>query len=192
MRLLYLLALGLMFTACNDMDDDNGETTTTNPNRGGDSTSLVAVIDSLHAAFKAKSLEQMNAHFAEQGTFVGTDPNEFWTRQQLNDYLSVAFKSTTESYNYTVSKRVTRLSDNGKSGIVIDQFTLPFSPNLPIRSIAYAEHRNGKWSIKMFSWNFIANNSDVDKLNAAIKPTAQAEKPKDTTKVPDAYTEMIR
>ena len=192
MRVIHFLVLVVLLAACNDSDENNSSASNTSDRKGGDSASLVGVIDGLHTAFKAKSLEQMNNHFAADGMFVGTDPNEFWTRQQLNDYLNLAFKDTT-IYRYTISKRVVELGADGNSGVVIDQFTLPFSPHLPIRSIAYAENENGKWSIKMFSWNFIANNDDVDKLNKVVQPPVnQKQKGADTSKVPDAYSQMLR
>jgi hypothetical protein len=151
------------------------------------------VIDGLHNGFKAKSLEEMNKYFDDNGMFIGTDPNEFWTKQQLNDYLNLSFKDTT-NYRYSITKRVVEMGNDGTSGVVVDQFVLPFSPHLPIRSVAYAEYGNGKWGIKMFSWNFIANNADVDKLNKVVQPatTQKQNEPKDTSKVPDGYTQMIR
>lgn len=134
-----------------------------------DSIVLVAVIDSLHTAFKAKSIDRMNTFFAEDGLFLGTDPAEFWTREALNSYLRPSFERDSMPSAYTVSKRAIKMTADRSAAVVIDQFTLPFSPHLPVRSIAFAEFSENKWRIKMFSWNFIANNADVDKLNNTLK-----------------------
>lgn len=167
---LFLLVSAAIF-GCGEGNQD-AQTAIAAPVDSGyvrDSTALTAVIDSLHTAFKAKSIDRMNLYFSEDGTFIGTDPNEFWTREQLNAYLTPSFSRDSTPSAYTVSKRAVEMSSDRKTAVVIDQFALPFSPNLPVRAIAFAEQQSGKWTIKMFSWSFIANNDDVNKLNDALK-----------------------
>ncbi len=168
MRQLTLLVMivGLISFGCDSADVANVEGRET---KTGDSASLIAVIDGFHNSFKSKNLGDMNAHFAEDGLFVGTDPGEFWTRKQLNDYLEVAFRGDTSNKKYSVTKREIEMNSNKTSAVVIDQFTLDFSPQMPIRSVVFADYVNDKWIIRMLSWNFIANNSDVDRLNETLR-----------------------
>lgn len=168
--LLLLCTISFLFFACNN--DEKGDTVAAavvDSSYVADSVSLTAVIDSLHIAFKEKSIERMNQYFDEGGLFLGTDPTEFWTRDGLNKYLTPSFEADSMPSAYTVSKRAITMSGDRKSAVVIDQFSLPFSPKLPVRAIAFAEFVNNKWTIKMFSWNFIANNDDVKKLNDVLK-----------------------
>ena len=174
MRLNFFLSLSLICSFLLACSNDNKkssvvETPVVDSSYLSDSASLVAVIDSLHTAFKAKSIDRMNLYFSEEGTFIGTDPNEFWSREQLNAYLTPSFSRDSTPSAYTVSKRAVEMSSDRKTAVVIDQFALPFSPKLPVRAIAFAEQQDGRWTIKMFSWSFIANNDDVNKLNDALK-----------------------
>jgi hypothetical protein len=166
----FLSVLTCLLFACNN-DEKNAavQTPAVDSLYIKDSIALVAVIDSLHNAFKEKSIDRMNNFFAEDGLFIGTDPAEFWTREGLNSYLQPSFQKDSMPSAYTVSKRAIKMTADREAAVVVDQFALPFSPKLPVRSIAFAEYSGSRWQIKMFSWSFVANNADVDKLNNTLK-----------------------
>ncbi|CAN5332797.1 hypothetical protein BH09BAC2_BH09BAC2_07820 [soil metagenome] len=129
---------------------------------------VAAVLDSMHEAFKKHHLNTMTSFLGNEGYYLGTDPNELWTKKQLSDYLYDHQKDTTPML-YTINRRDILLDSPGfKSALAVEQYFLPMSKKVMVRSISRLKEVNGKWLINFYSWNLIPANADVDKINKAL------------------------
>ncbi|MFD2246526.1 nuclear transport factor 2 family protein [Pontibacter ruber] len=177
MRKLLLPIIAMMFLlACNSPEKTSDQTST--GNQAPDTQAAVdtakarqdlnALADELHSLFKKKDIAFVDKHMAKDGIYLGTDPNEILTFDELRDYEQKLFNdSATTIPDYKISKR--EIMINGPSAIIIDQYLFPdLSEKMMLRNISHARHENGKWVIDMFSWNFIPKNDDIEKINKAL------------------------
>lgn len=129
---------------------------------------LSAMADEIHSLFKKKDIAFVDKYMAKDGIYLGTDPNEILTFDELRDYEQQMFNDTSVNIpDYKISRR--EIVVNGPSAIIVDQYYFPdISKKVMLRNISHARHENGKWLIDMFSWNFIPKNEDVPKIDQAL------------------------
>ena len=124
--------------------------------------------DSMHMAFKSRNLNNMMSYLADDGRYLGTDPGEIWTKQQLGENVSKMMTDSTK-IEYTINDRKIWPDDDGKSAIVVEQFLYnSLSSKIQIRGVARADYKDNRWLIDFYSWNFIPKNEDIPKLNEAL------------------------
>jgi hypothetical protein len=119
--------------------------------------------------WNSKEAAAMNDLLADDGLFCGSDPSEFWNKKNLMDMWN-QMSSDTINYSYFVDKRETKISPDGKSAIVVEQFIMPpFSPDIPMRTIYHLISSGNSWKFDFISWNFIPKNEDLAKLSKALE-----------------------
>ena len=97
-------------------------------------------------------------------------PAEFWDKKQISDMWTQAFADTSLKINYSIDKREIRLSSDGKSALVIEQFVMQaLSQKMPVRMINHVVKTGEIWMIDFVSWNFIPRNEDIGKLNKVLE-----------------------
>ena len=129
--------------------------------------SINNVLDSMHMAFKARKNNAMLSYLADDGKYLGSDPAELWSKQQLSDYLSKVTDTT--RIEYTISQRTILADEDGKSAVVYEQYFLPaMSTKMMVRCIGRVDFKDNRWLIDFYSWNFIPKNEEIKKLNAAL------------------------
>lgn len=129
---------------------------------------LNGLMDKLDTAFTAGDNAMFVSSLTDEALLCGTDPSEFWNKQQILEQLKQDSVSAAPEYKY-ISDRVTKVSPDGNSAIVVTQVISPWSPKIPVRIVYHFVKTNDKWMIQFINWAFVAKNEDIKKLNEAIE-----------------------
>ncbi len=133
-------------------------------------TAISALFDKYNSAFKAKDTNTLLAALTDDVLACGTDPSEFWDKKQISDGWKQAFADTTLKITYSIDKREIRVTVDGNSALVVEQYVMSvMSPKIPFRSIYHAVKTGENWKLDFISWNFIPKNEDIAKLNKALE-----------------------
>jgi ketosteroid isomerase-like protein len=133
-------------------------------------SAIASLIDKFNLAFNAKDVPAMVAFLTEDALCCGTDPSEFWNKEQITDLWTQTLADTALKINYSYSKREIRLATDGNSAIVVEQYVFPLlSAKIPLRNIYNVVKTDETWMVDFISWNFIPRNEDIPKLNKAVE-----------------------
>lgn len=129
------------------------------------------VLDSYHQGLKTKNLSAMSEALTEDGLFCGTDPGELWDKESFSAYMTKAFADTTsKNIEYAIDTRDVRISDDGQSAIVTEQFQMDeLSKRIRTRMITHLISTNEGWKIDFSSLAMIPANADLGKLDKALE-----------------------
>lgn len=123
------------------------------------------LFDEFNTAFKNKDVSALGNVLSDDGLFLGTDPEEFWSKQGVLEDVRKMAQDTTINLDHTVDKREIRVSSDGQMALVIEQTVVPFLGKIPVRMIAHAAMKDGQWKIDFSSWSLIPKNESLDKLS---------------------------
>ena len=125
------------------------------------------LFDGFNSAFSKKDAAAMGNYLSDDGLYLGTDPEEFFSKERVMQEVSTMAQDTTVNANYTIDKREIRLSPDGQMALVVEQTTVPFLGRIPARMIGHASMKDGQWKIDFYSWNLIPKNEMLKKLSDA-------------------------
>lgn len=129
---------------------------------------IAAVMNNYHRGLLNKDAALMLDGVSEDGLLLGTDPKEFFSKSQLEEYLKASFEDTTLYEPYSVERDI-RIGPEGKSAIVIEQYLFKvISPVIPIRGIAHVRKDGNDWVIDFYSLSLIPTNEDLEKINSLL------------------------
>lgn len=127
-------------------------------------------LDNLHQASKAKDISFLRNVFTDDGLCCGTDPGEFWDKEQVLSINLHMFENVSIVFDYSIDKREIRVDPDGNSAICVEQFTWnSFSQKIPIRLVSHFINIDNDWKLDFVSWSLIPLNADIDKLNKALE-----------------------
>jgi hypothetical protein len=129
---------------------------------------LNGLMDKFDEAMKAGTDSIAKASITEDALICGTDPSEFWTKQQFLGPEEQDSVSAPPEVKY-ISERVTKVAPDGNSAVVVTQLILSWSPEIPLRVVYHFIKADDKWMIEFINVAFIAKNEDIQKLNEALK-----------------------
>ncbi len=128
-----------------------------------------ALFDKFNAAFSANDAAALATFLTEDALSCGTDPSEFWNKQQITELWTQVLADSTPEINY-ISKRVVKVAADGNSATVVEQYMLPsITPKIPWRNVYHLVKTNNNWMIDFFSCSLIPKNEDIPKLNEAVE-----------------------
>ncbi len=131
---------------------------------------LTIFMDEYSVAYKAMDINKMTAFCTDDALFLGSDPSEFWSKQQITDYFMAQGLDSTMKLEYVIDRREILVAADGNSAIVVEQFVLPIiSPNMPVRCINNVVKVSDGWKFDLLSWNVIPRNEDIPVINAAFE-----------------------
>lgn len=165
----------LLLVACNNEMNDHtsffGIGTT--PNTASIDTArarkdLSKMLDSIHSSFSRKDVGYVDKYMAKDGLFMGTDPGELWSFNELRTAAVQQFRDTSiNSFDYKVDQRIIRI--NGTSANLVEQFNLPaLSTKMMFRTVGHARYEKGRWVIDMLTYNAVPKNEDLQKIDRAL------------------------
>jgi ketosteroid isomerase-like protein len=126
-------------------------------------------IDKLLSAMKAQDVATLTSFLTEDIIGCGSDPSEFWNKQQITDLWTQMLADTSPEIN-NIGMRVIKVSADGNSAIAIEQYFMPmYTPNIPFRNVYHFVKTNNNWMIDFFSTALIPKNEDLPKLNKALE-----------------------
>jgi hypothetical protein len=131
---------------------------------------LTVFMDEYHAAYMALDINKITAVCNDNAMFLGTDPSEFWNKQQITDLFLAQAGDSTMKMEFKLDKREIMIAADGKSAIIVEQYFVPLiSTKMPVRCIDKVVKVNDKWMFDLVSWNIVVKNEDIPKLNAALE-----------------------
>ena len=129
---------------------------------------LNELMDKFDSAIKTLDVSTMASYLSEDLLCCGTDPSEFWNKQQITD-LWTQIPDNTVFELKSISDRKIKVAPDGNSAIVVTQYIAPIiSPKMPLRMVYHFVKTNDNWMILFVNVAFIAKNEDIKKLNEAI------------------------
>jgi hypothetical protein len=129
--------------------------------------SINALMDKIDASLKDRSDSTLKALITEDALICGTDPSEFWNKQQFFRMMEQDSTSAPPEFDYIGDRRV-NVAPDGNSAIVVTQYIISWSPKIPWRQVYHFVKTNDKWMIQFINIAFIPKNEDIQKLNEAI------------------------
>lgn len=131
---------------------------------------VTAVLDTLYSFFDTHDVELFTGVLDDDGLFLGTDRKEFWDKETTVQIHQEMFKDPEFKFTYTLTKRVVRVADNGKSALAIDQIegTPVFGPDVPIRYTSHLVKKENGWKIDFWEIGLIPDNEDLPKIATAL------------------------
>ena len=127
------------------------------------------LFDGFNSAFNKKDAAGIGNYLSDDGLFLGTDPEEFWSKQRVMEEVGKMAQDTSVNANYTVDKREIRVSPDGQAALIVEQTIVPFHGKIPTRMVAHAAKQGGKWKIDFYSWNIVPKNESLKKLSEAYQ-----------------------
>lgn len=130
---------------------------------------VAALFDSYSKANRERDFVTLDSTFADDGLFLGTDPEEFWDKAKILDMIKAMARDSV-TFDVSMDKREIRISEDGMSAVVIEQSQIPLlSEEILVRGVGHARMIRGKWRIDFYSWSLIPQNEDLAKLNKAMR-----------------------
>jgi uncharacterized protein (TIGR02246 family) len=121
-------------------------------------------------AFNAKDVTTLASLITDDGLYCGTDPTELMDKKTVTDGWTMAFADTTMNFAYTVDKREIRITSDGNSAIIMEQFTMKaIVPKIPVRLVSHAVKTADGWKLDFISWSFIPKNEDIPRINKILE-----------------------
>ena len=135
----------------------------------GEKDAIAAIFDKFYSAFNAQDAAALASYLTEDALCCGSDPSEFWNKQQITDVWTQTFADSTFEISFIIDKQEIKVAPDGNSAIVVDQYMLSaFTPKIPWRNVSYLVKTNDKWMIRFISFSLIPKNEDLPKLNEAL------------------------
>ena len=121
-------------------------------------------------SLKSKNSKALSELLTEDGQFYGTDPTELFCKLALIETWTQMFADKSTDLTYSLEKREIRVSPEGKSALIVEQFSLKgVTPRIPWRMVCHALKIGNSWKLDFISWNLTPRNEDIAKLNKALE-----------------------
>jgi ketosteroid isomerase-like protein len=160
-NILYsLFAAMLLIAACQP------KTTPVAVDTAAEKDTIAKCLDAFYAAYTAKDAQTHLAGFTEDCLFCGTDPNEFWNKEDYSKIMTGIFADTSfKAPTFTIDKREIHMDKDGNSAIVVDQYFFKnISDKIPVRNVTHFRKTDNKWMCDFTSLSFIPNNADLGRI----------------------------
>ena len=153
-----LLFAGIAFGQTNTSDQVNNQ---------AEITVINELIDKLDEANKKGDMTTFLSLSADDILVCGTDPSEFWNKEQLLGMQNPDSNNTME-FKY-IDDRVVKVAPDGNSAIVVSQLMFGFSPNIPVRIDYHLTKTSAGWKVFFMNVALIPKNEHIVLINNAIE-----------------------
>lgn len=130
-------------------------------------TLINELVDKLDEANKKGDMNTFASLSADDVLVCGTDPSEFWNKEQLLGMQNPDSNNTFE-FKY-IDDRVVKVAPDGNSAIVVNQLMIGFSPKIPVRAVYHLIKTNEGWNVFFVNFALIPKNEDLGKINEVIE-----------------------
>jgi hypothetical protein len=127
-----------------------------------------AFMDKIDAGFDNKDPSVFNTALAEEALICGTDPSEFWSKKQFMGANAEAAPESFPGFSY-INEREIKVFPGGNSAIVITQYVIEWSPNIPWRQVYHLVKTEGDWKVYFMNVAFVPKNEHIGTINKAIE-----------------------
>jgi len=138
-------------------------------NLEAEKAAIDSLFDKFNSAFSAPDVTTLASFLSEDALCMGTDPSEFWNKQQMTEMWTQLLTDSVPELNY-IGERVVKLASDGHSAFAVDQYFMPmFSEKIPWRNTYQLTKTDGQWKILVLNCALIPKNEDMPKLNASME-----------------------
>lgn len=125
------------------------------------------------AAIEGQDIETMASLLCDDALICGTDPSEFWNKEQILEEWKKMFTIDPVKLNY-FGDRIIMINPDGNSAYSIDQFYFSFyTPEVAWRTVYNLIKVEGKWKVNMWSNALIPKNKDLATIAKAVSATEE-------------------
>lgn len=133
---------------------------------------VAAVLDDWHLAAAQADEARYFGHLAEGAVFLGTDPEERWTKAAFQAWAHPSFQRG-RAWSFKATRRAVALSDDGRTAWIDEDLD---TPNLgPARGTGVLTRDGAAWRIRQYSLSVPIPNPLMKAVKAQIE--ALAKKP---------------
>jgi len=125
------------------------------------------VIDNLYTAMKEQDVSNMAAPLSEDALICGSDPSEFWTKQEIIDEWSQTLTDSVTEFEFIGDRRII-VAPDGKSATAVDQIIFP-GISLPWRFAYQFIKTDDNWKIFFLNIAVLPKNEDLAKIDEVVK-----------------------
>jgi hypothetical protein len=164
MKKMFLITALVLFTGA-----AFGQTPSTTPvDMEAEKAALNEFMDKLFAAMQADELETWMSFLTEDALVCGTDPSEFWNKEEFKGLWDQDPPIPRPEINYINDRRI-KVAPGASSGVVVTQYIISWSPNIPWRQVYHCIKVDDSWMIDFINIAFVPKNEDIQTINAALE-----------------------
>jgi ketosteroid isomerase-like protein len=160
-NVLLLSFLFLVLTACQQQPK-------TKPvNIEAEEVAINDLLGKLISSFKEQDVNTLISLLAEDVLVCGSDPSEFWNKQQITEMWKQMLAQPFELN--VIGEPMIEIAPDGNSAFAAQQYFMPmFSDKLPFRNGYHLIKSNNEWKIYISNTACIPRNEDLPKINEAL------------------------
>jgi len=128
-----------------------------------------SMLDMFYLAYNTKDIKAFTSFLTPEGLYCGTDSKELWDKTGYVTLMTATFADPAFAPNIHVMLREIRLSPDGNSAIVVDQFFLDPDNLLAVRQVIHLVKSGNKWLSDFISTSFVPDNSALNLIYDALK-----------------------
>ena len=131
-------------------------------------TMINDLMDKMDAEFEKGDATTFLSSLAEDALVCGTDPSEFWSKEQYLGMQDTGSNDNAPNFKY-IDDRVVKVAPDGNSAIVVNQFMMGWSPNIPLRNDFHLIKTDEGWKVFFVNIAFIPKNEHIGMINKAVE-----------------------
>ncbi len=121
-----------------------------------------AAADALYEATKNSDIDFVDSMFHENGLFIGTDPEEYWSKDTIMSIYKKMLEDTSINFDRAIGKRVINVDHDGKSALVTEQsYSDHISQDMYVRTVTRYINADGAWKIDYINWSLAPTNDQL-------------------------------
>ncbi|MEZ5070713.1 MAG: nuclear transport factor 2 family protein [Bacteroidales bacterium] len=126
------------------------------------------VFETLFTAIDERNLEKFASVLADDGLFLGTDPEEQFPKDSMVASWSLMMQMPEIPPLEYINEPLVRIQPDGKTAVVVLQFHWDLFTPLPLRQSFWMVKKDTTWLIDFFDFSFVPENELIPLLNASM------------------------
>lgn len=127
-----------------------------------------SVIETLFKSIEDRNIDLLASVFADDGIFLGTDPNEILTKDTIVTGWSQMMQVPEIPEFKFITEPIIRIQHDGKTAVYASQYYWELFTPLPLRQTFWLVKRDSLWLIDFFDFSVIPYNEQLPALNVAV------------------------
>ena len=170
-KFILLLLVALLIFACNTEIEEVKETV----DLAAIEKTIEAVADEYYENAKTMDINAVDSLYHENGLFMGTAPDEYWTKDSIMSLYRKMAEDTSLNFDFKIDKRVINVAPDGMSALVTEQFyhNMICGDLVYVRSVKRFINVNGSWKIDYLNWALVPTNEDLYFIYKTLKAKAE-------------------
>jgi hypothetical protein len=126
------------------------------------------VMETIFKAVDDRDADMLGSVFADEGIFMGTDPNELIPKDTLVSTWAQLMQMPEIPPFELITEPFIRIQPDGKTAIYSHQYYWKLFTSIPLRQTFWLVKKDSVWLIDFFDFSFVPYNEQIPALNEAI------------------------